>query len=419
MSSTVQRIKKIRAKLFTAAPGAYTMMGGLPIEEMNEGTMATDGTRILANPEWVAPLSDREVAGVIIHEALHVSNLHHTRRGDFHPKLWNVACDMVINEWIIQSANYGPDKDFVLPENRIRWPEDHKVLNKNYDGSVERVCKILLAEGWQPPEEEENGGDGTEPGENDGSGDNGDCIGEILDAPECDGTPEELAELEQQILERVEEAALQERAMGLGDGDMVTKVKESNYGDARSLSILKKWLAKSVKSYRSFKRPNKRWMSQDIFIPTAEKRAETLYCVFDSSASMGLDDFDKARQTMVVTAKRLRISKIMVAYVDSRVHINPETGTPWWEYNLKNGRGAECMELNVHGGGGTSFTPIFNWIKDNRKEKDVSALVYFTDGFGSVSCKRPPYPVLWATTCETPAYTYNGSSRLFGTVVKI
>ena len=117
MSDTIQRIKKVRAKLFQAAPGAYTMMGGLPIQEIGEGTMATDGATIYANPEWVAPLSDAELAGVIIHEAVHVSNLHHTRRGDIHPELWNIACDMVINEWIKQSANYG--KDFVLPDNGI------------------------------------------------------------------------------------------------------------------------------------------------------------------------------------------------------------------------------------------------------------------------------------------------------------
>jgi predicted metal-dependent peptidase len=408
MSDTIQRIKKVRAKLFQAAPGAYTMMGGLPIQEIGEGTMATDGATIYANPEWVAPLSDAELAGVIIHEAVHVSNLHHTRRGDIHPELWNIACDMVINEWIKQSANYG--KDFVLPDNGITWPPNHKVLNSKFDGSAERVCKILIAEGWQPPPPPPEG-ESPKPTEG--------CVGKIMDAPECEGTEAQILELEQEIMERVEEAALMERSMGLGDAGMSTKVKDSNYADARALSVLKKWLAKSVKSYRSFKRPNKRWLSRDIFIPTPEKRPQTLYCVIDSSASMGLDDFDKARETLVATAKRLRLSKIMVAYVDRRIHINPNTDTPWWEYNLRNGQGAECMELDIFGGGGTSFTPIFTWLKENRRESDVAALVYFTDGMGSVTCKRPPYPVLWATTFETPTYNYAGQTKVFGTVIKI
>jgi len=403
----VQRIKKLRAKLFHKAVGAYTMMGGLPIElDESIGTFATDGKKILVNEAFATTLSDKEVKGVIIHEALHVSNLHHTRRKDIHPTLWNEGADMLINQWIRESANYGTD--FVLPEGAITWPDNHPVLNSTFDGGVERICQILLAEGWEPPPEDKDGSGPPQRG-----------CGEILDAPECDHDVQDIMDVEQEIMERVAEASLMEKSMGQGSAGMVTKVKNTKVRGARALSMMKRWLMKSMSSHRSFKRPNKKWLSKNILVPTREKQAKVLYGVFDSSASMGMKDFESARSTLVETAKHLKLNKIMIAYVDTSIHLNPKTQTPWFEYHLNSGRGADALELDVFGGGGTSFTPIFDWIRDNNHASKVGALVYFTDGFGEVECKPPPYPVLWATTYQAPWYRWQGKKKVFGTVVEI
>ena len=75
------------------------------------------------------------------------------------------------------------------------------------------------------------------------------------------------------------------------------------------------------------------------------------------------------------------------------------------------------------GGGGTGFDPIFNYIKKNNE--DVGGLVYFTDGFGSVSDRSPNFPVLWITTGKAPdVYGHHdhlrqGETKLFGKVVHI
>jgi predicted metal-dependent peptidase len=79
------------------------------------------------------------------------------------------------------------------------------------------------------------------------------------------------------------------------------------------------------------------------------------------------------------------------------------------------------MELNIYGGGGTSFDPIFDYIEKNNE--DVGGLVYFTDGYGSVSNRSPSFPVLWITTGQAPMVSGYGDSRgdgkLFGKVVHI
>ena len=50
-------------------------------------------------------------------------------------------------------------------------------------------------------------------------------------------------------------------------------------------------------------------------------------------------------------------------------------------------------EIELIGGGGTSFVPLFEDI-DRRKIKPT-LLVYFTDTFGEFPERPPSYPVLW------------------------
>ena len=48
---------------------------------------------------------------------------------------------------------------------------------------------------------------------------------------------------------------------------------------------------------------------------------------------------------------------------------------------------------NWSGGGGTRFTPIFDWVE--REGRAPDALIYFTDAMGEFPEREPAYPVLW------------------------
>jgi predicted metal-dependent peptidase len=52
------------------------------------------------------------------------------------------------------------------------------------------------------------------------------------------------------------------------------------------------------------------------------------------------------------------------------------------------------FEVHPKGGGGTDFRPVFKWIRENM-EQDPTALVFFTDGYGTHEPEEPPYPVIW------------------------
>ena len=52
----------------------------------------------------------------------------------------------------------------------------------------------------------------------------------------------------------------------------------------------------------------------------------------------------------------------------------------------------------VHGLGGTSFVPVFDYVKDKYLMPDV--LVFFTDGCGEAPDEAPDYPVVWCLPDE-------------------
>jgi predicted metal-dependent peptidase len=47
----------------------------------------------------------------------------------------------------------------------------------------------------------------------------------------------------------------------------------------------------------------------------------------------------------------------------------------------------------IRGGGGTRFTPVFDWIRQEECNPDL--LVYFTDAQGEFPRQEPPFPVIW------------------------
>ena len=52
--------------------------------------------------------------------------------------------------------------------------------------------------------------------------------------------------------------------------------------------------------------------------------------------------------------------------------------------------------LNVSGGGGTLFQPVFDWVKDNNIEPE--GMIFFTDLCPSDEYPpEPAYPVLWVS----------------------
>ncbi|WP_337102608.1 vWA domain-containing protein [Paenibacillus sp. YIM B09110] len=68
--------------------------------EISVAAVHAEHKEIYMNP--AAGLDEQECRFVMAHEFLHVGLSHHTRSGGRDPYLWNVACDYVINDWLVE-----------------------------------------------------------------------------------------------------------------------------------------------------------------------------------------------------------------------------------------------------------------------------------------------------------------------------
>lgn len=123
------------------------------------GTMAvTPRWQVLYDPQWVNSLTLDQAAGVLAHELWHLLRRHSFRRETRDPKLWNIACDVAIND-----DEELRDK---LPDGGCYWPAfaSHGVRAN----MLEEDIYDLLAKAQTPPPQ--GGKDGDEEGDADGDG---------------------------------------------------------------------------------------------------------------------------------------------------------------------------------------------------------------------------------------------------------
>ena len=60
-------------------------------------TAAVDGTHLFINPDFFAPLTEKQIVFILCHEVLHCALLHFARMDGRDPRKWNYATDYEIN----------------------------------------------------------------------------------------------------------------------------------------------------------------------------------------------------------------------------------------------------------------------------------------------------------------------------------
>jgi predicted metal-dependent peptidase len=189
------------------------------------------------------------------------------------------------------------------------------------------------------------------------------------------------------------------RKAGTMPGDAERAVKDVRESRTDWRNILKEFVDHTMPSDYSWLHPNRRFISQGIYLPGVEKEnLGALLIAVDTSGSIDgalLNTFGSNIQAILSEA---RPEVVHVVYCDHRVQFTQEF-TP-----------DDTLALQPKGGGGTSFIPPFEWAKS--KDLDVRAAIYLTDLEGDFP-PDPGYPVLWTT----PEYINHVPP--FGSVVRL
>ena len=370
-----KRLSKAKTSLVLEHPFIGNIALNMPFEVTEEvPTAATDGKRAKFNPNFCEKLSDEELKFLVAHECMHPMLEHPFRRGERDIRNWNKAGDYVINQLLVDEG-IGKMPEGGLYDNDI-WQQGN--------GTTDGIYKVLpiIDDG------DGEGGVGSVGGQ-------GDPLDECLDA---DGSP---AEQEQNAAEwkvKVAQAAQAAKMMGKMSAGVERFVGEVLQPKVDWREVLQRFVEKCKDDTRSWARPNRRFLSQGMYLPSTSGEAMgELVVAVDCSGSIGQEEIDQFASEVLTIKEDSNPSAIHVVYFDSEVsHYDKFTRD-------------DEVHITPHGGGGTAFSPVFEYLEEHNIEP--VACVFLTDLYCDDFGDEPAYPTLWVTTDS------NSTDAPFGEVV--
>ena len=362
MTTAAQKMIKARANLVMGHPFFGTLALRLKmVEDPSIKTASCDGTSIRYNPKFVDKLSLSKVQGLIAHEVMHPAFLHHTRRGSRDKKKWNIACDYAINT-ILHNAGFD------LPEGRY--------LDPAYNGMTAEHIYTLL------PDDPNDGNGNGQQDSNDPGGDGG-----VDDSPNSQnggGSQSQQNHEEAEWKVAVAQAAHVAKQTGHLPGDIERMIEELFEPVLPWRSILRRFMTEKRNDDFSWKRGNRRFIAQGLYLPSrlSDDAMGEIVVVIDTSGSISQKELTEFGSEIKSIVDEVRPSKVRVIYCDSRIAHIDEFGPD------------DDLQFAAHGGGGTDFRPPFRWLEENQIVP--RALVYLTDGYGPFPEQEPDFPVMWA-----------------------
>jgi predicted metal-dependent peptidase len=324
-------------------------------------TAATDGKRLIYNPNWFADLSAEEAQGVVAHEVMHCALAHHARRHGRDPTCWNIAADLSVNPLLL-------DAGFRLPSGRLVPGEG--TYRELPQGQSAEEYYALLPRG-QPCEQEGKGRPGGDPG----------SCGVVLEPR--GGSPAETRRAEAEWKVAVIQAQEIARQRGSLSGGLARMVQQILRPQVDWRDVLREFVAQHARNDYAWAPPNRRFIHAGLYLPglRSEELGHVVLAV-DTSGSIGRDELDRfAAETQAILDAYDCTLTIM--YHDSRVQ------------RVETWRAADGpLTLHPIGGGGTDHRPVFEHIE--REGIDATCAICLTDLESSFPAIAPAYPVLWA-----------------------
>jgi predicted metal-dependent peptidase len=327
-------------------------------------TAATDGRNVYFNPEFLLSLTPPQQDGLLLHEVLHAALLHVPRRGVRDGQLWNFAADIVTNGIIMQQGA------FELPAGGLR---DEQIEHQ----SVEEIYEILLKD----VEKYKSLWEGS--GNDDLLDTPGDSFGEPV-AGEDSLSEARKAALEAHWRNALQQAAVIARTTNQGQLpagiDRELGAVTSPQIDWRS--YLWRYLVQTPTDFTGFDR---RFIGRGLYLETLQGESVMVYIAIDTSGSIDVKELQMFLGEVCGILSSYPHITCELYYIDADVY---------GPYELD----ANSSLPQPQGGGGTSFVPFFDKVRDRWDGLSQGVCVYLTDGYGEFPANTPELPTLWVVT---------------------
>jgi predicted metal-dependent peptidase len=395
LSAVERKLSAARTRLILDKPFLGALVLRLPLKLADPQwcrTTATDARSFYFNAQYIDALDIEQTQFVMAHEALHCALSHFARRQHRVKQRWDIACDYAINPLLtrdglrpppgtlIEDSYSGMTAEEIYPY--IKEDTDAETLDQHvYDDSSDegdsqqrgnRSERDML-----PDNREEQGGganeqSSAEPDPNRG----GAPQPPPLSASERDA-------LSVQWQQRLAGAAQQAMQAGKLGGAMMRMVDFMLQPQLPWRMLLARHMNAIARDDYSYTRPSTRRGEPAIF-PSLRSHEVDVVVALDVSGSITDKEMSEFVSEIDAIKSQVR-ARVTVHACDAELaERGPWRFEPWEQVELPG---------EFQGGGGTRFTPIFDWVETQDTKPDL--LVYFTDGEGEFPAMEPDYPVLW------------------------
>jgi predicted metal-dependent peptidase len=336
-------------------------------------TLATDGYTIFANSEFCETLDHEEMIFVFAHEVIHCMFGHTDRRGDRDPLLWNYAIDYATNLML---------QDFGMKMPKVGLL-DHKYRNMTTEDIYESLVKN------SPPQNIQYAESGNIVLSNKNPFDvhlNPDDPRALALAEEELPSPQERLRLRKTLSKQ-----LAQKLRSTECGYNHSEIEMAEGGKVPWQDLIAQFFTGIRRDNYRMLPPNKKHIWRGIYLPSlGVPGPDHIVVAIDTSGSMS-DQILSEALGEIDHLRSLSQCTLTLIQCDAKVE-KVERFDEWDE--------AEFNRKRMHGRGGTSFVPVFDWIKKEQENTGMSldCLFYITDGYGDAPEHAPPYPVAWIVT---------------------
>lgn len=367
------RLVKLRSEIIDRYPFYGRLLMHLNITLEKCGTAYTDMEKIVFDPQFANNLSDTELRFVMMHEVMHCVLKHCTRGAGKLPLIYNIACDIVVNSFLLEELQFeelsidGSAVMHRLPngmEGRLYTAE--YVYGKLLKNSQEKLNEIY-----------ENG-----------LLDNHD-VWEKLKADDMLGHS-----WDKFVRDTVATCGSGFWRRLTRTGDFAVGIEKVDWK-----TVLHDFIQHDRCDYL-FSIPDRRFQSEYILPSFSENvdgyKAENLWFVVDTSGSVSVAGVGQALYEVQMAMEQIGNLSGSLSFFDSDVSdpISFETVE-------------ELKNISPVGGGGTSFKAIFEKLESMKDDFEPVTIIIATDGYASFPQENVAMniPVIWVvidSTVEPP-----------------
>ena len=323
-----------------------------------------------------------ERVAVIKHETLHIifKHLFRMKTKSYDNQFFNIAADIVVNQLIApwklpdSAVTLETFPELKLPKDKsVEWYYENLKKNASKDSEYKKRLMEISEQGTHSDHKM--------------WGENENFSMEVVET-----------EVDRMIIQAKDRTPKKDHGtIPLGIKSLIKSIIEKRNPQIDWKRALKLFSSTSRRTrvYHTMKRFSKRFGTRPgIKI----KRFQKLAVAIDTSGSINIDDFNTFFSEIHSMWKFGAEVDVLECDADVQKKYSYRGRTPEF----------------VHGGGGTSFDPVFEHIRSNRFER-YDGCIYLTDGYAPEPKIKPPCKVFWCITKDGKV----GPHLKFGRVVKM